>query len=174
MTKKTPEARASARDHARMAAEEDARQMLLAAGVMPGEGADQAAIDTLLREPLPPAQLVYTVQQFCAMLDMSRSTFYRMREEGTGPEMVRLFGLPRILAEEARRWVLANAETMQPEGLARARREMAAREFAKRQRELPGITQARKPRRAKVRAPEGTPGRKESIYDRPTRGDNTP
>lgn len=163
MTKKTPEARASDRERARAAAEEDARQMLLAAGVLPGQGRDSEAVQALLREPPPPAHLAYTVQQFCAMLDMSRSTFYRMRRENNGPAMVRLFGMPRILAEEARRWVLANSRTIEPEGLARARAEFAAR-----QRELPGMpkAKARKPRRT-VRAPEGMPGHKESIFDPP-------
>jgi predicted DNA-binding transcriptional regulator AlpA len=62
---------------------------------------------TALREASPaPSPKMITVNQFCAELDISRSTFYEWRAKGRAPKCKKLpNGELRILLEEYDRWL---------------------------------------------------------------------
>ena len=107
--RKTAAEREEQRRAARSAAEADAAEMLLAAGVRSDADRAEAVRELLEGAPGPPA-LVYTVQEFCDAMQIGLSTFYRLRREGRGPKVVRILGMPRIRADDAQAWLDANAE----------------------------------------------------------------
>lgn len=115
MSRKTPEQRAIRREEARHAAEADARSMLLAAGYADDEEAG-ARIREILAGGPGPGRLLYTIQDFCDMVRISQSTFFRLRREGRGPAVVHVLGQPRIKAETVAEWVAANAVPEAPAG----------------------------------------------------------
>src|SRR5262249_28092454 len=60
----------------------------------------------------------YTIAEFCQMLTISKSKYYRLRSAGQGPREVLFLGRDRrIVAEEVHVWLAANIEpvTIDPE-----------------------------------------------------------
>jgi hypothetical protein len=54
---------------------------------------------------LPVAALLYTVDQFCALANISRAHFYRLRATGKGPTLLKTGDKTLISADAARTWV---------------------------------------------------------------------
>ena len=160
MARKSQQEREQHRAQVQRAAEADARAMLLAAGVIPGKGNDEDAIAALLAEPAGPPSLLYTVPEFCHMMRISQSTFYRSKKKGRAPPIVRVMGLPRITAEAAAQWLQANLQPDEgQEALRRLDDQFRERERAKASRQ-------RKPQVRRMRPPED-PDRKRGLWDAP-------
>lgn len=103
--------KAQKRAAARRAAEQDARDSLLAAGYMPAGDDDAAeAVARILEGAPPPSRELYTIKEFCLVMAISESTYYRLAAKGEGPPLVKVLGHPRIRADDAHLWLMANME----------------------------------------------------------------
>jgi hypothetical protein len=94
----------------RTAAEDDAREMLLASGVSLSADNQKELVDAVLRGAGGPPRELYTIAEFCEVMAISESTYFRAKRAGHGPREVELWGRPRITREEVDRWKLANLE----------------------------------------------------------------
>ena len=56
------------------------------------------------RQPIE-AYRMLTIRDVCVMASISRSTFYRLRNAGIGPEIVYVGQQPRIREAAFRRWI---------------------------------------------------------------------
>lgn len=103
------------RESARKAAEEDARLALLAAGYMPGEANESELVARILAGGTTPPELCYSRKEFCARVDISLSTYYRLRRAGRGPQEFHILpDVPRISLAAAEAWMRDNAELLPP------------------------------------------------------------
>lgn len=85
------------------AAEADARNMLLAGGIK--SEPDRSAMQQLLADLGRIDSIVYTVEEFCEAMKISRPTFYRMQRKGQGPTVTHVAGAVRIRKEHAVQWL---------------------------------------------------------------------
>jgi hypothetical protein len=60
---------------------------------------------TMKSPTLPVAPLLYTVDQFCALANISRAHYYRLRAAGKGPALLKTGDRSLISADAARTWV---------------------------------------------------------------------
>jgi hypothetical protein len=58
----------------------------------------------MARHPIDVPTKCFTIEEFCMAHRLGRSTYYRLREEGRGPEECRLHGKIVITKEAAARW----------------------------------------------------------------------
>jgi predicted DNA-binding transcriptional regulator AlpA len=54
---------------------------------------------------LPLPRLLYSVKEFCSAAGISKAHFYRLRQQGIGPELVRIGDATRISVEAAHAWI---------------------------------------------------------------------
>ena len=96
------------------AAEDDARNMLLAGGIapVPDKSALQQIIDGIARIDAA----VLTIEEFCEFMRISRATYYRMIHAGAGPRLTLIFGAVRIRKDDALSW-LDDQPQIEPEPL---------------------------------------------------------
>ena len=55
-------------------------------------------------------RLLYSVPEFCCAAGISKAHFYRLRQRGLGPELLKIGDATRISAETANAWI-ARLET---------------------------------------------------------------
>jgi len=118
------QARADKKTHARRAAEEDARGMLLAAGYAPD---DQAAIDALLAPSAGPGRRAYTITEWCLMYGFSRTRFNRARKRNETPAVTVMLGQQRITQASIDEWEKKRAKVVEPLVLPEPRQARAKR-----------------------------------------------
>jgi predicted DNA-binding transcriptional regulator AlpA len=87
------------------AAEEDARNMLLAGGLKPEP--DISAVQQLLNDLGSIDSALFTIEEFCQFVRISKATFYRIQKDGAGPTMTLIGSAMRIRKQHALDWVAA-------------------------------------------------------------------
>ena len=75
--------------------------MLLALGILPDSREAAAFVQSLIGD----VRMAYTIAQFCEQVGMGRSTYYRLRDNGTGPNVTLILGAPRITHEDGTAWL---------------------------------------------------------------------
>jgi hypothetical protein len=71
---------------------------------------------------LPVAPLLYTVDQFCALANISRAHFYRLRADGKAPTLLKTGDKTLVSADAALAWIRqleedeASATKLRPRG----------------------------------------------------------
>lgn len=102
---------AAKRKGARRAAEEDAREALLAVGVIPpSEEELQQRLNQLLAPPPAPAPRWYSKAEFCQITGVSVSTFDRHYAKGDAPTMKLIMGQWRISEADLQAWIASRPE----------------------------------------------------------------
>ena len=94
------------------AAEADARDMLLAGGIVPKPG--MSAMEQLLANIGSIETAVLTIEEFCEFVKIGRPTYYRMQRAHAGPRLTLICGQPRIKKDDAIAWV-ASQPVIEPD-----------------------------------------------------------